>query len=402
MRRTLHLPTSRRRVQVDWAGACLIACAASELIVWVSFAGDRYAWRSWQTTMMLGATLVLVLLFLVVERRAEEPIIPLWLFRNRTVTLAVVPSLVIGVAMFGATVFLGQYFQLARGESPARAGVMTLPMVAGLAVASTVAGRLITRTGRWKVFLLLGGVLLTTGLGLLGLLRHDTPYWQVAAFIACAGLGLGLTMQNLVPSVQNQVRPADLGAAGSLVAFFRTLGGAVGVAAFGAVLSGRVARYTAEGLGGHAPPGNGEIPRLSALPPPVRTVVESAFGHGIGDVFGFAAPLAFVALLAIAFIKEVPLRTAEPPRTPDHGGLIRGAVRDQAGAPVAQAALTLIDTRGHQVGRTVTRADGRYALPVPAGREHARRPRRGRVRPTARTGEMIMPGRTLDTTAAQG
>jgi EmrB/QacA subfamily drug resistance transporter len=406
LQKTLHLPVSRRKVKVDWAGATLIAASASLLLVWVSFAGHNYDWLSWQTAAMLGGTVALALLFLFAEIRASEPIVPLHLFRNRTVSLAVVSSLLIGVAMFGATTFLSQYFQLARGESPSRAGVMTLPLIAGLAVSSTVAGRMITSTGRWKALLVVGGLFLTAGFDLMSLLRHDTPYWQAAIFMVCVGIGLGMTMQNLVLSVQNQVRPQELGAASSVVAFFRTLGGAVGVSALGAVLSNRVARYTAEGLAGigvHSPANGGGIPRLSALPTPVRAIVEDAFGHGIGNVFAYAAPAAFLALVAILFIKEVPLRTANVPQAPERvetpapigeagmrgrhavrseqepvsadagplppwgedGSAIRGFVRDAAGAPVAHAALTLIDVRGRQIGRTITRADGRYELAAP-------------------------------------
>jgi EmrB/QacA subfamily drug resistance transporter len=403
LQKTLHLPVSRRKVKVDWVGATLIAASASLLLVWVSFAGHDYDWLSWQTAAMLGGTVALALLFLFAETRAGEPIVPLHLFRNRTVSLAVVSSLLIGVAMFGATTFLSQYFQLARGESPSRAGVMTLPLIAGLAVASTVAGRIITSTGRWKAFLVVGGLFLTAGFDLMSVVRHDTPYWQAAIFMVCVGIGLGMTMQNLVLSVQNQVRPQELGAASSVVAFFRTLGGAVGVSALGAVLSDRVARYTAEGLAGigvHSPANGGGIPRLSALPAPVRAIVEDSFGHGIGNVFAYAAPAAFLALIAILFIKEVPLRSANVPQaqervdTPapiggtgmrgrhavhepvsadagpvlpggEDGSTIGGFVRDAAGAPVAHAALTLIDVRGRQIGRTITRADGRYGLTAP-------------------------------------
>jgi EmrB/QacA subfamily drug resistance transporter len=392
LQKTLHLPVSRRKVKVDWAGATLIAASASLLLVWVSFAGHDYDWLSWQTAAMLGGTVVLALLFVFAESRASEPIVPLHLFRIRTVSLAVVASLLIGVAMFGATTFLSQYFQLARGESPSRAGIMTLPLIAGLAVASTVAGRIITNTGRWKRFLVIGALFMTAGFDLMSFIRHDTPYWQAAIFMVCVGIGLGMTMQNLVLSVQNQVRPQELGAASSVVAFFRTLGGAVGVSALGAVLSSRVARYTAEGLaaiGVHGPANGGGIPRLSTLPAPVRAIVEDAFGHGIGNAFAYAAPAAFVALIAILFIKEVPLRTANTPqaqkpvgetgvrgrhaatieRKPvaEAGSLVHGFVRDAGGAPVARAALTLIDVRGHQIGRTVTRDDGRYGLSAPGG-----------------------------------
>ncbi|GAB2571836.1 MFS transporter [Streptomyces capparidis] len=312
LQKTLHLPVVKRRVKVDWAGATLITASVSLLLIWVSLAGDQFPWSSWQTWSMTGGAVLLGLLFVLVETRASEPVIPLRLFRNRTVTLATVASLMVGVTMFGSTVFLSQYFQLAKDESPTRAGLMTMPMILGLFLSSTVSGQIITRTGRWKVFLVVGGVFLTAGFGLLGLLRTDTDYTVVAAWMFLAGIGLGMTMQNLVLSVQNQVAPHELGAASSVVAFFRSLGGAIGVSALGAVLSTKVQDYIAEGLREarvEAPAGSGGgIPDLDKLPEPLRRVVMDSYGHGMGDVFMYAAPFALLALIAMLFIKEVPLR----------------------------------------------------------------------------------------------
>jgi EmrB/QacA subfamily drug resistance transporter len=312
LQKTLHLPVTRRQVKVDWMGATLVAAAVSLLLIWVSFAGDKYHWISWQTGVMVGGSLVLGALFLLVEKRASEPIVPLHLFRSRTISLAVASSLLIGVAMYSGTTFLSQFFQLARDDSPTMAGLMTLPMILGLAVVSMVSGRIITRTGRWKAILVLGGVLTVAGVALLGTARAHSDYWLLALYMFLVGSGLGMTMQNLVLSVQNQVRPQEMGAASAVVAFMRTLGGAVGVSALGSVMSTKVSHYTEDGLarlGIHAAPGGG-VPKLSALPIPVRGVVEDSFGHGIGDVFLYAAPFAALATLAILFIKEVPLRTS--------------------------------------------------------------------------------------------
>ncbi|MET8679066.1 MFS transporter [Streptomyces sp. NPDC004647] len=317
LQKTLKLPVVKRDVKVDWSGAFFITAAVSLLLVWVTLAGDRYDWISWQTYAMVGGSVVLGAIFILVESRASEPIMPLRLFRNRTITLASFASLFVGVAMFGATVFLSQYFQLARDESPTMSGVMTIPMIAGLFVSSTISGQVITRTGRWKAWLVGGGVLVTAGIGLLGSVRYDTKYWHMAAFMVVLGLGIGMMMQNLVLATQNQVAPKDLGAASSVVTFFRTLGGAVGVSALGAALSNRITHYVEDGLrelgpkaaGAGAAGGHGALPDLDAMPAPVRTVIESAYGHGVGDIFLYAAPAALVALLMVLFIKEVPLRT---------------------------------------------------------------------------------------------
>ncbi|MFF8403201.1 MFS transporter [Streptomyces sp. NPDC014846] len=437
LQKTLHLPVVKREVKVDWAGATFISAAVSLLLVWVTFAGDKYDWVSWQTYAMVGGSVVLGAIFILIEAKASEPIIPLRLFRNRTITLASLASLFVGVAMFTGTVFFSQYFQLARDKSPTMSGVLTIPMIGGLFVSSTVSGQFITRTGRWKAWLVSGGVLVTAGLALLGGIRYDTDYWKMAIFMALLGLGIGMMMQNLVLATQNQVAPSDLGAASSTVTFFRSLGGAVGVSALGAVMSRRITHYVQDGVSALSPKyqkalagGSGStdsIPDMDALPKPIRTLLESAYGHGIADVFLIAAALAAVAFLITLFIKEVPLRTlgglaqaadgeapvvADPAAAPvvaeaqateripvavaaaplsegtdgtavatatrqlsavatatEPGGAggtpVHGFVRGAESAPVPQAAVTLISLSGRQLGRSVAQADGSYAVPAP-------------------------------------
>ncbi|MFG2317425.1 MULTISPECIES: MFS transporter [Streptomyces] len=318
LQKTLHLPVLKRKVKVDWAGAFFVTAAVCLLLVWVTFADDKYSWMSWQTGAMVGGAIVLTLIFLLVESKASEPIIPLRLFRNRTITLASLASLFVGIAMFAGTVYFSQYFQLARDKSPTMSGVMTIPMIGGLFVSSTVSGQVITKTGKWKGWLLAGGVLLTAGLGLLGTMRYDTPYWHIAIFMALMGLGVGMMMQNLVLCTQNQVDPSDLGAASSTVTFFRSLGGAVGVSVLGSVMSTRISHYASDTIGSLSPQeqaaaakasGSGAIPDMDLLPPGIREWLESAYGHGIADIFLIVAPIALLAFLVTLFIKEVPLRT---------------------------------------------------------------------------------------------
>ncbi|NES14006.1 MULTISPECIES: MDR family MFS transporter [Micromonospora] len=319
LQKTLHLPVVKRQVKIDWWGATLITAAVSLLLIWITLAGDKYDWISWQSGVMVAGALLLGATAIRVEQRASEPMIPPRLFRSRTITLAVIASIAVGVGMFGASVFLGQYFQISRGESPTMSGLMTLPMIGGLLVASTVIGRIITNTGRWKRYLVAGSVLLTAGFATMGTLRADTPYWRIAIFMALIGLGLGMTMQNLVLAVQNTVGTHELGAASSVVAFFRSLGGAIGVSALGAVLGHKVKDYLAEGLAGlgikaSSSGSGGTLPDVHTLPAPIRAVVEAAYGHGAGDIFLAAAPFGLVALIAVLFIKEVPLRrhTGDP------------------------------------------------------------------------------------------
>ncbi|MDT0609820.1 MFS transporter [Streptomyces lancefieldiae] len=439
LQKTLHLPVVKRKVKVDWAGAFFVTAAVCLLLIWVTFADDKYSWMSWQTGVMVGGAIVLTLIFCFVETKASEPIIPLRLFKNRTITLASLASLFVGIAMFAGTVYFSQYFQLARDKSPTMSGVMTIPMIGGLFVSSTVSGQIITKTGKWKGWLLAGGVLLTAGLGLLGTMRYDTAYWHIAIFMALMGLGVGMMMQNLVLCTQNQVAPSDLGAASSTVTFFRSLGGAVGVSVLGSVMSSRISHYASDTIGSLSPQeqaaaakasGSGAIPDMDLLPPGIRNWLESAYGHGIADIFLYVAPIALLAFLVTLFIKEVPLRTtgalaqaaesaaetaspaapvpAEATRTapepvpagalaatsvadsgaqtapqplaavatvagsggpgaPVSGGIpVRGFVRGAESAPVPQAAVTLISLAGRQLGRSVAQADGSYAVDAPS------------------------------------
>ena len=313
LQKTLHLPVVRRKVSIDYVGAALIASGVSVLLIWVSLAGTRFEWASATTAVLVSGGVLLLVAAVVVESRVVEPVIPLRLFRDRTIALASVASTMVGVAMFGATVFLAQFFQLAHGMSPTRAGLMTLPMVLGLLVSSITTGRLIARTGRWKRYLVGGGIVLVVGLLLLSRLDHTTGLVVAALSMLVMGVGLGAVNQNLVLAVQNSVAQRDVGAASSLAAFFRTMGGSVGVSALGAALGHQVAANVTAGLarlglpvGAHE---GGAIPDVDALPGPVRAVFEAAYGEATGHVFLLAVPFAVVALGCILFIREVPLRT---------------------------------------------------------------------------------------------
>ncbi|MYS80228.1 MFS transporter [Streptomyces sp. SID5474] len=311
LQKTLKLPVVKREVTIDYLGATLISAGVSVLLVWVSLAGKNYDWISWQTAAMVLGSLLLIALAIRVEGRAKEPIIPLWLFKERTIVLAVLGSLAVGLAMMGSSVFLSQYFQIARGKSPTVSGLMTLPMIGGLVLASTVVGKLITATGFWKRYLVMGGISLTIGLGLMSTARADTNLWVLGVYMFLLGMGVGALQQNLVLAVQNAVPIHQLGAASSVVAFFRSLGGAVGVSALGAVMATKVTGYLSDaGLESGAGGGAG-IPNVHHLPEPARGIVETSYGHAVGDIFLFAAPFGLLALIAVLLIKEVPLQTGQ-------------------------------------------------------------------------------------------
>jgi len=314
LQKTLHLPVVRREVTIDYLGATLIVGGVSLLLVWVSLAGNQFAWGSGISIALVLVGLVILAIAVWVEAKiAVEPVIPMRLFRDRTTSLATAASVLIGVAMFGSTVYLSQYFQLSKGMTPTHAGLMSIAMVGGLVVSSMTTGRIITNTGRWKRYLVGGMVLVIIGLSLLATLDETTSLWLIGVYMCVLGLGLGATMQNLVLAVQNNTAQADMGAASSVVAFFRSLGGSIGVSALGAVLAHQVAANVISGLTALGITTTGQqshsIPDLSTLPEPVRAVFEHAFGESTGHLFLVAVPFAVAALVCTLFIREVPLRT---------------------------------------------------------------------------------------------
>ena len=314
LQKTLHLPAlAKREVKIDYAGAGLIAVAVALLLLWVTFAGDQFEWLSWQTGAMVGGALVALVVVGFVEKNAAEPIIPLHLFKNRTFVLAVVASASVGVAMFGTAVFLSQYFQLARGKTPTESGLLTIPMVVGTMLAGIVLGRIISNTGRYKAIMVGGAVLLTGSLFGLSTIEVDTSFVVISVFLFGLGLSVGALMQNLVLATQNTLDVHEMGAGTSGVAFFRSLGGAIGVSALGAVMAAQIKTDLSTGLAklGIASDamgaGSGAVPDLASLPAPVQTVVEGAYADGITTIFLYAVPMAVVSLIAVLFIKEIPL-----------------------------------------------------------------------------------------------
>ncbi|WP_007026730.1 MDR family MFS transporter [Saccharomonospora iraqiensis] len=337
--RTLKLPVVKRDIKIDWLGALLLVSGVTLLLVWFSLAGQDFAWLSPTTGWLVGGALALLALAVFVETRVSEPVVPLRLFRDRTFTLAIVGSLAVGTAMFGGAVFLVQYFQIARGYSPTVAGLLTLPMVGGMVASSTITGRIVSRTGRTKPFLVAGSLVLLTGLSLLSTVDHTTNLGWMGVFLALMGTGVGSMMQNLVLAAQNTVGMRNVGAATATVTFFRTLGGSAGVSVLGAVLAMRVADHitstlTARGLPvGDALNGGGGTLDVDALPPPVREVVRAAYGHATGTLFLIAACAALVTVVAVAFIREQPLR--ETLDLDDHDGTTPPAPHTPTTEPAA-------------------------------------------------------------------
>jgi MFS family permease len=285
---------------------------------------------------------LLLALLVVVESRVAQPIIPLDIISERTTALAILASVAVGVGMFGSSTFLGQYFQVARGATPTEAGLLTLPMIAGNLIGSVVSGMLISRTGKWKRYLLAGAVLLIGGLGLAGTIDHTTELWLTGVYTAILGLGLGLLMQNLVLAVQNTVRATDIGTASASVAFFRSVGGAIGVSVLGAVLANRVQELAVEGFAAAkipVPAGSaGASMDLKDMPAPVRDIMRAAYGDATAQIFLISAIIGVVALVAVLFIQERPLRRTvdiRPEPAASGSDTVAGTVADTRAAGAA-------------------------------------------------------------------
>ncbi|WP_433554434.1 MDR family MFS transporter [Micromonospora zamorensis] len=313
---TLHLPTARREnVKIDYLGASLIAAGVSLLLIWISFVDSSFAWASWQTAAMVGGTLVLLALAVWVESRAAEPVVPLNIVRQHTTALAILGSLAVGMAMFGGAVFLGQYFQIGRGYSPTEAGLLTIPMMAGVLGSSIIAGRLITKSGKIKPYIVAGSILLVAGFALLGTIDHETSLVLVGVAMFIVGVGVGMTMQNLVLAVQNTVSLKDIGAASSSVAFFRSLGGTIGVSVLGAVLARRVTDQITHDLAAAGIPTSGSAGgssnlNITALPEQVQDIVRAAYGDATGHIFLISAAIGVVGIIAALLLKPITLRTS--------------------------------------------------------------------------------------------
>ncbi|MEU8587660.1 MFS transporter [Streptomyces sp. NPDC048664] len=381
----LKLPKPVTRARLDVLGTLLLAAASTCLVLLTSWGGTEYAWGS-RVIVSLGAGAVLaVALFLVTERFAVEPLIPLRLFRDSVFTVSSLVGLVIGVALFGAASYLPTFLQMVDGASATGSGLLMLPMMAGIVGASVISGQLISHTGRYKLFPVLGAAVATLGMWLLSRLDIGTPRWQYSIWMAVLGAGIGLVMPVLVLAVQNSVRPTDLGTATSANNYFRQIGGSVGAAVFGTLFSGRLTDALARRLpvraGIRLPDPESITPQLvHALPAAQRDAYIAAYAEAMPRIFLYLVPVLALGLLFAVFLKEKPLvshnaapaehpnPTAQVPhsRSPYAAGVpVCGTVQHPDGTVVPRAALTLIDVGGVQIGRGASGEDGRYALSTP-------------------------------------
>ncbi|MFJ5302815.1 MFS transporter [Streptomyces sp. NPDC088350] len=381
----LKLPKPTAKARLDLLGALLLAIASTCLVLLTSWGGTEYAWGS-RVILGLGAGAVAAaVLFLVAEHFAPEPLIPLRLFRDAVFNVTALVGLVIGVALFGAASYLPTFLQMVDGASATESGLLMLPMMGGIVGASIVSGQLISHTGRYKVYPVLGSALAALGMWLLSRLEVDTSRLQYSLWMAVLGAGIGMVMPVLVLAVQNSVRPADLGTATSANNYFRQIGGSVGAAVFGTLFADRLTdalRARVPASGGLPDPESITPQLVHALPPALRDAYIRAYADAMPRIFLYLVPVLALGLLIAFFLKEKPLVSHNAPAETSEtapfnspipqarsaytpGIPVCGTVQHPDGTVVPRAALTLIDVSGQQIGRGASGEDGRYALSTP-------------------------------------
>ncbi|MFM9372254.1 MFS transporter [Streptomyces sp. Da 82-17] len=386
----LKLPKPAVKPRFDVLGALLLAAASTCLVLLTSWGGTEYEWGD-RVIVGLGVGAVLsTVLFLVVERFAAEPLIPLRLFRDRTFNITGLVGAIVGVGMFGAASYLPTFLQMVDGATATESGLLMLPMMFGIVAASIVSGQLISHTGHYRLYPIVGGAASAVGMWLLSRLEADTPRLDYSIWMGVLGIGIGLIMPVLILAVQNAVPPADLGTATSANNYFRQIGGSVGAAVFGTLFADRLADALTGRLpaGADLPDPESITPQLvHQLPEQLREGYIQAYADAMPRIFLYLVPVLVLGLLIALFLKETPLLSANPAgadlqngaapaeptvavpaaRSAGHtaGVPVCGSVQHSDGTSVPRAALTLIDVAGQQIGRGASGDDGRYALATP-------------------------------------
>ncbi|WP_031090131.1 MDR family MFS transporter [Streptomyces sp. NRRL WC-3549] len=367
----LHIPVRRTKHTIDYLGTFLIATVATCLVLVASLGGTTWAWGSFQIIALAVLAVALLVVFIGVERRAVEPVLPLKLFRIRTFTLVAAISFVIGFAMFGAMTYLPTFLQVVHGITPTLSGVHMLPMVFGLLITSTASGQIVSRTGRWKVFPVTGTALTAVGLLLLHQLSRSSSTLTMSLFFFVFGAGLGLVMQVLILVAQNAVGYEDLGVATSGATFFRSIGASFGVAIFGTIFTNRLTGKLQSALSGRSLPSGVDAGSLAAdpralgrLPADLRPAVLDAYSTSITDVFLYAVPIVLVAFAFAWFLKEDRLRGSVT--APDHSETFASNPVERSSYDECARALSVLATREgrREIYEKITERAGYDLLPA--------------------------------------
>ncbi len=320
----LHIPKVKRDHKIDYLGALLMVAGTVSILLTVSIYGPEHGWLDPRTIGYFIAGLALVILFIYWESKAQEPILPLDLFKNHTFTLTSILGAVIGAGMFGAIVMLPLYLQVVKGASATEAGLKLIPLMLGIVSTSIYSGKAISKSGKYKKFPVMGTTLMTIGILLMVTLTRETPFWQLSIFAILVGAGLGLSMQTIVIALQNSVDFKDMGVATSSNTFFRSLGSVFGTALFGSILTNRVAHYLQSGftelaatnpaaVSGFDPEKLKQLSSNTAvlkdLPVLVQNTALDAFVNSFHVVFLAAAPVTALGIIFALMLREAPLRT---------------------------------------------------------------------------------------------
>lgn len=393
----LKLPKPRVKARLDIMGAVLLAAASTCLVLLTSWGGTEYEWGSREILGLAAGAVVTAVLFVAVEHFAPEPIIPLRLFRDSIFNITGLVGAVIGVALFGAASYLPTFLQMVDGASATESGLLMLPMMGGIVGASVISGQLISRTGRYRIYPILGAGVSAVGMWLLSRLETDTSRLEYSVWQAVLGIGIGLVMPVLILAVQNSVQPSDLGTATSANNYFRQIGGSVGAAIFGTLFADRLTDALADRIpsGAGLPSAESITPQMvHAMPPALRDSYIQAYADAMPRSSSTSCRCSCSACSSPASSRRnrwcptTPPPPSPPPSRPPAalppplpsgaasangaaphaytpGVPVCGTVQHHDGSTVPRAALTLIDVQGTQIGRGASGEDGRYALSVP-------------------------------------
>lgn len=315
---TIHLPRMRNTKPIDYAGIAFMSSAVTCLILVTCWGGSEYAWSSAPILGLIAATVVLSVLFVMVELRAAEPLIPMRLFRNRVFTVTTVMGLFLGVGMFAAIGYLPTYLQMVYGKSATASGLLLIPMVVGILITSTISAQRVGKTGRYKAMTIVGTLVIAGGLTLLSTIEVDTPIWVVCSWIGVVGAGIGLFMQILLLVVQNSVDPREIGTATSANNFFREIGATIGVTAIGTAFTNRLTDRLFEVLPANASDlvpvsASGLTPAIvRAIPEPFRTGIVNSYAESLVPLFFWLVPLMLIGTLLAFLLDGTPLESTKP------------------------------------------------------------------------------------------
>lgn len=311
---TLKLPRQERtsKVRIDWWGSAVLSIWITSLVLMLSWGGSQYDWNSPEIFGLGAIAVVGFALFLFIEHRAAEPVIPLRLFRSANFSLANALGFVVGFAMFGGITFLPQFQQYVQGQSATSSGLLLMPMMIAAMVVSLAGGQIITRTGHYIALPIAGSALMAIGLFLFSTMGLDTPAWQSGVYMAVLGAGMGCMMQTTNLIAQNSVQIRNIGAATGTSTFARNMGGSLGISVLGSIYAGQLANAMGGGAGGLHQNGQITPAALQSLPQPVQDLFKTAVTDGIQSVFLWASIVAAVGFVLALFIRHVPLRGHAP------------------------------------------------------------------------------------------